>query len=174
MSLVVITSPSQAGIGGQVAIAIASANPKLLTLAGRNETKITRVVEAIKKVNSDVEVKIVPLDLLSHKSVRDAVNRIKEIAPHVGFLINNAGLIATRKFATSEDGIESQFAVNYLSHFLLTNLLVKEGVFGSGGVVLNVGSLAYQMGDIHFNDINFSVRDLLGQYVYTAKGLNSR
>lgn len=158
---VVITGPSDAGIGGQVAIALAKANPKLLILAGRSEAKITPVVEAIKKANAGVDVKILPLDLLSHESVRSAVKHIKAITPHVDFLINNAGVMATRKFVVSEDGVESQFAANYLSHFLLSNLMVKDGIVGLGGVILNVGSLGYQMGDINYEDINYSVRGSL-------------
>ncbi|KAF2830346.1 NAD(P)-binding protein [Ophiobolus disseminans] len=152
----VITGPSQAGIGSQVAIALASANPKLLILAGRNESKIAPVVEAIKSANSKVEVKIVPLDLLSLKSVHAAVDHIKGITSHVDFLINNAGVMATRKYVTSEDGVENQFAANYLGHFLLSNLMIKDGLIGSGGVILNVGSLGYQMADINYGDINFS------------------
>jgi NAD(P)-dependent dehydrogenase (short-subunit alcohol dehydrogenase family) len=101
----------------------------------------------------------VPLDLLSHKSVQDAVAHIKGITSHVDFLINNAGVMAPRKFVLSQDGVESQFAANYLSHFLLTNLLIRDGLIGSGGVILNVGSLGYQMADINYGDINFSVRD---------------
>lgn len=154
---VVITGPSQAGIGGQVAIALARANPKLLILAGRNESKIAPVVDAIREANSKVEVKVVPLDLLSHKSVYAAVDHIKDITSHIDFLINNAGVMATRKFILSEDRIESQFAANYLSHFLLTNLLVQNGLVGSGAVVCNVGSLGYQMADIDYENINFSV-----------------
>ncbi|KAH7387012.1 hypothetical protein DE146DRAFT_792067 [Phaeosphaeria sp. MPI-PUGE-AT-0046c] len=155
----VITGPSQAGIGGQVAIALASTGPKLLILAGRTESKITPVVAAIKQANLNVEVKVVTLDLLSHKSVHDAVAQIKGITSHVDFLINNAGVMATRKFVLSQDGIESQFAVNYLSHYLLTNLLVKDGLIGSGDVILNVGSLGYQMADINYDDVNFSNGD---------------
>jgi NAD(P)-dependent dehydrogenase (short-subunit alcohol dehydrogenase family) len=95
-------------------------------------------VAAIKEGNPKVQVKIVPLDLLSHKSVRAAV-------------------MATRKFVVSEDGVESQFAANYLSHFLLSVLMVKNGLIGSGAVILNVGSLGYQMADIEYDNVNFTV-----------------
>jgi NAD(P)-dependent dehydrogenase (short-subunit alcohol dehydrogenase family) len=106
----------------------------------------------------------VTLDLLSHKSVHAAVNHIKDINPHVDFLINNVGVIATRKFVPLEDGVESQFAVNYLNQFLLSNLMVKDGLVGSGNVILNVGSLGYQMANINHDNINFSVQDRLGRY----------
>ncbi|PVH97060.1 NAD(P)-binding protein [Periconia macrospinosa] len=153
---VLITGPSIASIGSQVAISLATAGPKLLILAGRNKEKITPVIEEIKKANAEVPVKFVQLDLLSHKSVRDCVKQVKEITDHIDAIINNAGVMATRKFTLSEDNVESQFAVNYLSHFLLTNLLLREGLIKSGGLILNVGSLGYQMADIQLNDINYS------------------
>lgn len=127
-------------------------------------SKISPVVDAIKAVNSSVEVKVVSLDLLSHKSVHAAVESIKGITSHINFLINNAGVMATRRFALSEDNVESQFAANYLSHFLLTNLLVKDSLIGAGDVVLNVGSLGYQMADIDYENVNFSVSSIPAKY----------
>jgi NAD(P)-dependent dehydrogenase (short-subunit alcohol dehydrogenase family) len=100
---------------------------------------------------------VVSLDLLSHKSVHAAVEQIKGLTSRLDFLINNTGVMATRKFVLSEDGVESQFAANYLSHFLLTNLLLQEGIVQIGSVILNVGSLGYQMADIDYDNINFSV-----------------
>lgn len=102
-------------------------------------------------------VKFVPLDLLSHESVRAAVELVKDVTDHIDILINNAGVMATRKFVLSDDQVESQFAANYLSHFLLTNLLLKNGLIKTGGLILNVGSLGYQMADIEYTNINFSV-----------------
>jgi NAD(P)-dependent dehydrogenase (short-subunit alcohol dehydrogenase family) len=66
--------------------------------------------------------------------------------------------MAPKTFVLSEYGVEGQFAANYLGHFLFTNLLLRgEGLIGDGGLVLNVGSLGYQMADIDFEDVNFSV-----------------
>jgi NAD(P)-dependent dehydrogenase (short-subunit alcohol dehydrogenase family) len=152
-----ITGPSKAGIGAQVAISLASASPKLVILAGRNAAKVSPVIDVIKKVNPAVRVEFVPLDLSRHESVRKSVEAVKAVTENIDVLINNAGVMATRKFTLSYDGIESQFAINYLSPFLFTNLLLKEGIVSSGAVILNVGSLGYQMADIDFEDINFKV-----------------
>lgn len=61
-------------------------------------------------------------------------------------------------YAETEDGFESQFAVNYLGHFLLTHILLPNLIAGgdeSGNArVVNVSSCAHMTGDIHFNDIN--------------------
>lgn len=97
------------------------------------------------------------LDLLSNDSIRKSIEQIKGITSKIDFLINNAGVMATRKFSLSE-GVESQFKGIYLGHWLFTNLLLKEGVVGEGGVVVSAGSLGYQMDDVHFEDINYEVR----------------
>ena len=51
--------------------------------------------------------------------------------------------------------VESQFAANYLNHFLLTNLLLKERAVPFGVVILHVGCFGYQMADIEFDNIKF-------------------
>lgn len=52
-----------------------------------------------------------------------------EFTKNIDFLVNDvsARVMATRQFVLLADKIESQFAANYLSHFLLVNLLLKEG-----------------------------------------------
>ena len=154
---VLITGPSQTGIGSQVAISLAGGGLKTLILAGRNNSKIQPVSDEIARLYPDIELKIVNLDLNSNDSVRKAVEHIKSFTSQLDVLINNAGVMATRNFQLSKDGVESQFASNYLGHFLLTNLLLKEGLVKSGGTILNVGSLGYQMADVEFDDINFQV-----------------
>lgn len=62
-------------------------------------------------------------------------------------------------FSESVDGYESQFATNYLGHFLLTHLLLP--LIKAGGTVnefsriINVSSCAHLAGEINFKDISF-------------------
>lgn len=56
------------------------------------------------------------------------------------------------------DGFEEQWAVNYLSHFLLTSLLLP--LLKAGGLpeqssrIVNVTSCAQLLGKTNFNDVN--------------------
>jgi NAD(P)-dependent dehydrogenase (short-subunit alcohol dehydrogenase family) len=58
---------------------------------------------------------------------------------HLDVLVNNAGVIAMEREET-EDGLELTFAVNYLAHFLLTNLLVPLLRDSAPARVVNVSS----------------------------------
>ncbi|CRG88392.1 hypothetical protein PISL3812_05422 [Talaromyces islandicus] len=152
-----ITGGSNASIGGDVAIELAAAKPKLIILASRSEAKILPVLEAIHKVDATVEAVFVYLDLLDNSTVYKAVDKIKNLTPKIDTLVNNAGIMGVKAYSTSKDGVESQFATNYLGHFLLTNLLLKEGLLtGDGSLIVNDGSLGYQLADPRLEDPNFN------------------
>lgn len=61
-------------------------------------------------------------------------------------------------FKLTSDGFESQMAVNYLGHFLLTHLLMPElraaGTKDTNARIVNVSSCAHLNGTINFEDFN--------------------
>jgi NAD(P)-dependent dehydrogenase (short-subunit alcohol dehydrogenase family) len=99
----------------------------------------------------------VECDLSSQKSVRHAAAEVAKLVPHIDILINNAA-IAPGVFRKSEDGIESQFAVDHIGHFLLTNLLMpKILTANSKSRIVNVASSAYRHRQhADFSDYNFN------------------
>lgn len=85
------------------------------------------------------------------------MDKIKTLTPKIDGLINNAGVMGAEAYTTSKQGVESQFATNHLGPFLFTNLLLREGLIPEGAIVLNTGSLGYQLGEVRLEDINFNV-----------------
>lgn len=71
-------------------------------------------------------------------------------------------------FHITEDGFESQFAINYLGHFLLSHLLLPAlraaGTKELRSRIVNVSSCVHLLGYINFDDIN-------GKYVPNKKQL---
>ncbi|ESZ97645.1 hypothetical protein SBOR_1961 [Sclerotinia borealis F-4128] len=155
---ILITGPSAGSIGAETAISLAHASPFAIILAGRSESKILPVVEAIHSLNPSITTHFVRVDLASQRSIKEAAALINGLVDKVDILINNAGVMAVPTFETTEDGIELQFGGNHIGHFLLTNLIMdkilKAGREG-GARIVNVSSTGYELGGVRFDDWNF-------------------
>ena len=79
-------------------------------------------------------------DLSSLEEVRRLAEELRSSHERLDVLVNNAGVILP-EHEESRDGAELAFAVNYLSHFLLTRLLLPLLVDQPARVV-NVASAA--------------------------------
>ena len=90
-------------------------------------------------------------DLSDLQSVRRAASFIGETYEKIDVMLNNAGVITTQRELTKE-GLEMQFAVNHVGHFLLTMLLLQK--LQKGSRIIQVASGAHKWGDIHFEDFS--------------------
>ncbi|KAI0097511.1 hypothetical protein GGR51DRAFT_578053 [Nemania sp. FL0031] len=151
---VLITGPSEGGIGAEIAISLAHGSPSLLILAGRTEDKIQSVILKIREINPSVHINFVQLDLSDQASVRHAAKQISSTVAKVDIIINNAAIMAC-PWSKTVDGVESQFATNYLGHFLLTNLLLEKTVKLDGARIVNTTSTGGIEGEVDFDDVNF-------------------
>ncbi|KAK0722111.1 hypothetical protein B0T26DRAFT_749562 [Lasiosphaeria miniovina] len=153
-----ITGPSQGGIGAETAVSLAHAKPAMLILLGRSLERIQPVIDAVRALNTSVQVKFVLVDLASLDSVREAADTILADAsiPHIDVVINNAALMAC-PFELSKDGLEMQLAAGFLGHFVLTNrLLPKILAAPPGARIVNVSSIGNRAGGIRWDDPNFT------------------
>ncbi|KAH1233546.1 Short-chain dehydrogenase TIC 32, chloroplastic [Glycine max] len=106
------------------------------------------IKEAILKEIPIAKVDVMELDLSSMTSIRNFASNFNSSGLSLNILINNAGICAA-PFALSKDNIELQFAINYLGHFLLTNMLLdtmKKATSESKkqGRIINVSSIGYR------------------------------
>jgi NAD(P)-dependent dehydrogenase (short-subunit alcohol dehydrogenase family) len=91
-------------------------------------------------------------DLSSQEDIRRLADNFKEAYPRLDVLINNAGVIRSKRVTTA-DGIEMTFAVNHLASFLLTNLLLDLLKASAPSRIVNVASGEQRNGIIDFNDL---------------------
>lgn len=157
---VLITGPSQGGIGAETAISLAHAGPRMLLLAGRSLERIQPVIDTIHSINPSVTTKFIQTDLTSQASVRKAAQSILESPPdeipRIDVLINNAAVMAGPLTRTPEDGHELQLAAAHLGHFTLTNHLVPK--LADKARIVNVSSQGTKGGNVRFDDPNYLVR----------------
>jgi NAD(P)-dependent dehydrogenase (short-subunit alcohol dehydrogenase family) len=136
------------GLGKHVASALARRGATVL-LHGRSSERLEATLEEVRGQTSTEKVGSYPADLSSLAAVRDLAERVLSEHDRLDVLVNNAGIIA-RERKESEDGYELTFAVNYLSHFLLTSLLLPLLKGSAPARVVNVASAAQS--PIDFDD----------------------
>ncbi len=148
----VITGATR-GIGRSTAAGLAELGATLVLVCRRREDgeQVARALAA-KSRAPPATVVVVTADLSSQRSIRDAAGVIRDRFPHLHVLINNAGVIPTKR-ETTVDGLEMQFAVNHLGYFLLTNLLLDTLAAGAPSRVVSVSSGAHQGGTLDFTDL---------------------
>lgn len=152
-----VTGPSPKGIGEATVTALAHGRPAALLLIGHNPPKYAPVVAAVRAIDPVVDVRVYNVDLGSLASVRAGAAQILAEFGRVDVLINNAGM--TRgDYARTADGIEQQFAVNHIGHFLLTNLLMPALLKSAAPRVVNVSSAGHALGTGDYSDYNFERR----------------
>jgi len=111
-------------------------------LACRDEKKASEAAkDIISKTGSD-KVIVGVLDLASFESVRAFAKLINETEERVDILVNNAG-VGPGPLQITKDGYESIFQVNYLSHFLLTLLLLEKIKKSAPSRIVNVSTNAH-------------------------------
>ncbi|KAK7751557.1 hypothetical protein SLS62_006507 [Diatrype stigma] len=71
-----------------------------------------------------LRARFVPLDLASFASVHEAARTVAAAVPRLDILILNSGLMGGPVSATTEDGYELRFGLNYVGHVLLAKLLL--------------------------------------------------
>jgi NAD(P)-dependent dehydrogenase (short-subunit alcohol dehydrogenase family) len=90
-------------------------------------------------------------DLFSLSQVGRLAEEVRQNEERLDVLVNNAGIMGTDQRQESEDGYELGFAVNYLSHFLLTELLLPLLRASAPSRIVNVSSMGQS--PIDFDDV---------------------
>ncbi|XP_016075270.1 PREDICTED: dehydrogenase/reductase SDR family member on chromosome X [Miniopterus natalensis] len=105
------------------------------------------------------KVEFLYCDLASMKSIRQFVHKFKEKKIPLHVLVNNAGVMMVPERKTT-DGFEEHFGLNYLGHFLLTNLLLdtlrESGCPGRSARVVTVSSATHYVGELNMDNLQSS------------------
>jgi retinol dehydrogenase 12 len=148
---VCIVTGATGGIGKVMAREIARQGMQVV-LVSRNEQRCSVVAAEIRKTTSNPAIDYLVADLSSQQEVRSLVERFRERYKRLDVLLNNAGGFFMKRME-SVDGIEMTWALNHLSYFLLTKLLLDLLTASAPTRVVNVASNAHEGATIYFNDL---------------------
>lgn len=148
---IVLVTGANAGIGKSTVEGLAEQGATVI-MACRKKEKGDLAKAEIQVRYPEAKLEVIECNLASFNSVKNAASQILESYQHIDVLINNAGLFSSRKKMT-EDGVEMQFGVNHLGHFLLTKLLLPLIEKSSFPKIINVSSIAHLHGKIDFDHL---------------------
>jgi retinol dehydrogenase 12 len=148
----VLVTGSTGGIGLETARALARRGAEVV-IGARDSVRGQAVVEEIRRAGGKTE--LLPMDFSSFASVRAAAAGFLSKPRALDVLVNNAGMAARDRRVTG-DGHELTWQTNFLSHFLLTRLLLPALKAVPRPRVVNVSSEAHRSGRLDWENLELS------------------
>ena len=130
------------GIGYAASRELARMGARVI-IVGRNSAKTKAAAQQITAETDNPAVEYLLADLSSQLEVRRVAAEAMKLAPHLDVLLNNAGAIFLSERRSAE-GIGMTFALNHLSYFLLTSLLLEHLRKAPQARIINVSSCAHE------------------------------
>ena len=149
----ILITGGTSGLGYRTAYILAHESKNKIILIGSNNKKGQQAVERLIYETENKNLRFIKADLSSINEIRLLAKDLNK--EKIDILINNAGALFYSR-NESIDQIEKTFALNHLSYFALTNLLLKYKVIKNGGRIINVASGAHRGIDLDFNDLEMS------------------
>ncbi len=138
------------GIGKAAAGALAKQGAHVL-IVGRNPQKCAETVAEIQRSTGNQAVEARTADLSSLAEVRRLADQVRAAYPRLNVLLNNAGAYYAAR-QNSADGYEMSFALNHLSYFYLTVLLLDLLKASAPARIINVSSGAHMFAKLNLID----------------------
>jgi retinol dehydrogenase 12 len=164
-SICLITGATE-GVGKVTALELAKKGFTIV-VAARNASKAEALKKEIQTSTGNAGCDYIVADLGSLGQVGQLAEAFRRRYSTLDVLINNAGVFLPTRTET-EDGYEMMFQVNYLSPFLLTNLLLEELQKSEQGRIINMSSSVYAMGKFEPDNLQSEKHfSALGTYAAT-------
>ena len=158
----VVITGATSGIGEVAAIRLAEQGARIVFVA-RDGKRADATLAKLRKANSAA-------DHIAHLADLSLLAEQKRVAgeiatePRIDVLINNAGALFNRRVETA-DGLEITFALNHMSYFTITNLLLGKLIATQGARIVSTSSRAHRRAKLNFDDLQ-ARRNFSGFQVY--------
>ena len=161
---VMLVTGASSGIGRATAVGLARHGARVL-LVGRNPARCEAALAAVRAAGG-ASAQILRADFSSLDGVRKLADDVLARTERLDVLVNNAATVVMGRSVTT-DGYETQFAVNHLSYFLLTGLLLPRLRAKTPTRIVNVASDSHVSAPIDLDDLQnerrYSVFRVYGQ-----------
>jgi NAD(P)-dependent dehydrogenase (short-subunit alcohol dehydrogenase family) len=142
------------GVGKVSVKALAEAGATVIGV-GRNPAKIQQVLREMGNTHGSLE--FLMADLSSQADVRNLADEFKRKYDRLDVLMNNAGALF-QTYRETVDGLEMTFALNHMSYFVLTTLMLDLIIASAPSRIINVSSNAHEGNTINFDDLGHKRR----------------
>ena len=149
--MICLVTGATSGIGEATALELARMGAAV-AVAGRNPEKCMATVGRIRRETGNLDVEYLLADLSSQAETRALAAEFLKRHRRLNVLVNNAGSAFLRR-RSSVDGIEMTLALNHLSYFLLTDLLLDTLKSSAPARIVNVSSNAHKGSPVDLDDL---------------------
>ncbi len=146
-----LVTGATAGIGQITARELARQGARVV-IVGRSPGKLDATIRQIRDETGTKTIESLVADLSSQTEVRRLAEHVRTRYDRLDVLVNNAGAMFLKR-VESVDGIEMTLALNHLSYFLLTDLLLPLIKSSAPARIVNVASAAHKGASINFDDL---------------------
>lgn len=148
-----LVTGATSGVGYETARAVAR-HGATVVVVGRSAERSRDAVDRIREQTGNTNVEFLVADLAAQREVRRLAAEFAERYARLHVLVNNAGGLFLNG-QVSPDGIEMTLALNHLSYYLLTRLLLPMLKASAPSRIVNVSSMAHYGTRIDFANLHF-------------------
>lgn len=160
-----VISGATSGVGYEAALKLAKAGADIVMLV-RSPEKAAKVSDEIKAISGKPADGFFA-DFSKLSEVRSAVKELLDKYNKVDVLINSVGIHNTTRQLTAS-GQEMVFAVNHLSNFLVTKMMLPRLIGSSPSRIIFVNSEGHRFGGLNVDDLTWEKRFYMGLRSYGA------
>jgi NAD(P)-dependent dehydrogenase (short-subunit alcohol dehydrogenase family) len=139
-------------IGEKIAVSFVAQGDKVIIASDNAEASLAVQKRIFDKFEKKIDLII--CDFTSQLEIKELAEDVKNRFPELNVLINNMSITAD-EYSENEDSIETTFYVNYLSRFLLSNLLTPAMAKNNFPRILNID--AECPNNLNFDFVNYNM-----------------
>lgn len=159
-----VVTGATSGLGRITAEQLAKMGARVV-LVGRNEIKLLMAREEIIASTQNANVSTAVADLSLMSDVRQLAQRLLQQQEEIHVLVNNAAMLPLERTET-EEGLETAFATDLLSPYLLTRLLLPRMQQSAPARVVNVSSGGMYLSGVNLVDLQSARGNYDGSRAY--------